>query len=219
MIKLLYGISALAIVGAGGLFASCGMQWWHGAPADRDAPSVPLAERVRRAGGSGAEDQQEAVPPLVAQASTLALYLNPPKPPAPPAAPRPRVDPPPAPRPPASAPKFRLLSTSCHQARPEQSLALVSEPGREGRWVKKGDRLGHLVVESVEDGTLTCRDGSQLQKMTVTMKPTAELARVASPPVAVVPGGKPQVRVVNASRTPASGRRAPNAAPARHEPE
>jgi hypothetical protein len=216
MIKLLYGVSVLAMVGSGILFTHCGLQWWRGAPEEGNVPYVSPQERARRPGTPSTDQGPEAVSPLVAQAMAFALYLNPPKPPASPPAPRPRVNPAPAPRPVAVTPQFRLLSTSCHHSHPEQSLALVSEPSKETRWVKKGDHLGHLVVEGIRDGTLVYRDGGQLREMTIAVRQTAELARVASAPSAT-PGVRPGVRLTQALQTPVSGRPGPDAAPVRHE--
>lgn len=148
--------------------------------------------------------------PLIAEATAFALYLDPPKPPPPPQT-QPRVSPPqPAPRPVVTIPKFRLLSTSCHVSRPEKSLALVSEPGQGERWVRKGDQLGHLVVESIRDGTLVYRDGAELREVSVIMRPTVELAR-AIPGAASSPRiAGPDMRLVNAAGTNEPERKAAN---------
>jgi hypothetical protein len=136
--------------------------------------------------------------PLVAQATAFALYLNPPKPPVPPQTP-PRVNPPQsASKPVVAIPQFRLLSTSRHALHPEKSLALVSESGRGERWIRKGDRLGPLVVESIRDGTLVYREGGQLHEVTVAMKQTVELSR-ATPATTRI--ARPDVRLVNAAGT------------------
>jgi hypothetical protein len=215
---MLYLASILCLTSGGLLFGLCGRQWMQGVPGDERDSWLSATERLRLRENVAGNDQA-AASPLLRQAEALALYLNPPKPPAPPAAARPRVNPPPAPRPAATTPKFRLLSTSCHHSRPEQSLALVSEPGKGEHWVRKGDSLGHLVVEGIKDGTLIYRDGGQLQEVTVTTKQAAELARVASTAGAATPSVKPEVTLVNALRTKAPGRQVPNAPRARYEQE
>jgi hypothetical protein len=65
----------------------------------------------------------------------------------------------PAARPAEPKPKFTLVATSYYRSRPEQSMALVSEPGSGSRWVKQGTHLGHFVVEKVERGMVVYRDG------------------------------------------------------------
>lgn len=220
MTKLLYGIGILAMISGGVLFALYGRQWLQGAPQDGNAPGVSLMERAHLLEGVNADKRQDVVSPLIAQATAFALYLDPPKPPASPEAPRPRVNPPqPAPRPVVTTPKFRLLLTSCHHSQPAESLALISEPGRGDHWIKKGDRVGHLVVESIKEGTLLYRDGNQLREMTVTMKPTAELARLTPTPSASTQGVEADVRLVNALRTKQSGVQVPDARPASYEQE
>lgn len=218
MIKMLYVVSIVCLLGASLLFGLCGVQGMQGVPRDGRDPGIPVSERLH-ARQSLNGDNNAGSNPLLEQAQALALYLNPPKPPTPPPAAPPRATLPPAPRPAVTTPKFRLLSTSCHHSRPEQSLALVSEPGKGEHWIRKGDSLGHLVVEGIKDGTLIYRDGGQLREVTVTVKQTAELARVASTAAAATPSVKPDVTLVNALRTKAPGRRVPNAPRAGYEQE
>ncbi len=119
--------------------------------------------------------------PLVSQASEFALIIDPPKPPVvkieePP---EPKVTPPifRAPRPSA---KFKLLSTSYNRDRPEDSVALIGEPGKDEHWAKAGDNIG----ERIEPGTIIYRYGSsfdqealdwQVSEMTVEMKPPVRI--------------------------------------------
>jgi len=217
MIKLVYGVGVLSLVLAGVPCVFCGMRWRQVAGWDRDAPPVAAAAKAPAANRAGSRGNGMAVTPLVAQATAFALYLNPPKPPAPAQAP-PRVSPPqPAPKPVVVAPKFRLLSTSCHALHPEKSLALISEPGRGDRWIRKGDHLGHLVVESIRDGTLVYREGGQLHEVTVATKPMVELARVTPAPATATQITGPDVRLVNAAGTKESDRPAVSDGPAEYE--
>jgi hypothetical protein len=102
-------------------------------------------------------------------------------------------------------------------SRPEKSLALVSEPGQGERWVRKGDQLGRLVVESIRDGTLVYRDGAELREVSVIMTPTVELAR-AIPGAALSPQiAGPDMRLVNAAGTNEPERKAASDQPAKYE--
>ena len=218
MMKLLYGIGVLAVICAGGSLSVCGMRWRQDGSLRGDIAGASVLERVHMAGGHGPEQSRDVPSPLVVQATAFALYLNPPKPPAPAGAPQPRAtSPQPAPRPVVTIPKFRLLSTSCNHSYPEKSLALVSEPGKGDRWIRQGDHLGYLLVESVRDGKLVYRDGGQLSEMAVTMKPVVELAHLRSSPPVSTQSIEPDARLVNASRTNEPGIRVPDAGPADYE--
>lgn len=199
MIKLLYSVGALSLVLAGVPCVLCCVQWRLDAGQDRDVPGRVTMEKGRTEGRGGPRGRDIIASPLVVQATAFALHLNPPKPPAPVQAPARIAPPQPAPRPVASAPKFRLLSTSRHYSEPEKSLALISEPGRGERWIRKGDRLGHLVVENIRDGAIVYRDGNQLQEATVAARQPVELARVVPAPAAAVQMARPDVRLVHAA--------------------
>ncbi len=64
-------------------------------------------------------------------------------------------------RPPASAPKFELHGISYYRQKPDQSMALVLEPGGTRRWVHPGEQLGHLTIERIDCNSVLCRDGAQ----------------------------------------------------------
>jgi hypothetical protein len=64
-------------------------------------------------------------------------------------------------KPPASAPKFELHGISYYRQKPDQSIALVLEPGGTRRWVHQGEQLGHLTIERVDCNSVVCRDGAQ----------------------------------------------------------
>lgn len=138
--------------------------------------------------------------PLLKQATAFASYLNPPTPPVPQELPPPRSGMQPAPRPPAVTPKFVLLSTSCYRFSPERSLALIAEPGKGGCWVKKGERVGYLIVEDIKDGAIVCRDGNQLREIAVTMKETPALARPKSNTSVAMQSIRPDIRSMSVSQ-------------------
>jgi hypothetical protein len=178
MTKTLYVISAAMLVSAGILAAICSSQWLRDTPHDPRAPEMCAVGKSPSGAGPGTEIDGGATPPLIKQAMAFALYLKPPEPPAPKPASRPLVAAQPAPRPAIVTPMFRLLSTSYHRSCPEKSLALVAEPGKGGYWVAQGDRLGHLVVESIKDGGIVWRDGNRLQEATVAVRDSPLLAHL-----------------------------------------
>lgn len=178
MIRMIYLTCVLMLIGAGTLLWICAAAWAEGTTqSGSDAPGV---ERLRTGPRSIGGGDGSVVPPLVEQATAFAVYLQPPAPPAPKEAPKPKTAVQPAPRPPVATPQFRLLATSCCLSSPEKSLALIAEPGKGDRWTRPGERLGHLVIESVENGTIVYRDGNQRHEMAVTMKEPVELGRLAS---------------------------------------
>ncbi len=109
------------------------------------------------------KEKQDQMSPLVKQAQDFALYLNPPPKPTP-QLPSPQVD---VPRmPPKVTPKFRLIGTSYYDLRPEQSLALIDEPGKGFRWVEQSEEVGHLVFEQIKDGVVVLKDGQKTFEIT-----------------------------------------------------
>ncbi len=178
MIKMIYLLCVLMLVGAAVLFWVCAVAWTEGT--GRDGSEVPSVQTLRATAHPGESSDRIVVSPLVEEATAFALYLRPPAPPAPKEVPQPKAAVQPAPRPPAATPQFRLLATSYCPSSPEKSLALIAEPGKGDRWTRPGEHLGHLVIESVENGTIVYRDGSQRREMAVTMKEPVELARPAS---------------------------------------
>lgn len=200
MTKGLYILSFLSLVAAGLLFALCGMQWAHNVPAAGKEPEVSLLERFQARESSMTGGRANAEPPLIEQARIFARYLNPPKPPPPKETPRPKVQAPPVRTPPRATPKFRLLSISYYRPEPERSVALVSEPGKGGYWIKKGERLGHLVIERVEEGALVYRDGDQIHEMMIAVQRTIPIARQKSGKSETAQSIRPSLRLLNGSQ-------------------
>lgn len=100
------------------------------------------------------------ISPLVKQAGILALRINPPKP---------KVTPPPVAR--NNKPvqvkktvvvkpvrkvstKFKLLATCQYENFPEKSLALVDLTAKGHQWIREGDKLEHLTVHKISDGSI-----------------------------------------------------------------
>ena len=183
MVKMLYVVSILCLIGASLLFGVCGMQWMQSVPADERDPWIAATERLRMRQSLN-RNNEAASNPLLEQAEALAVYLNPPKP-VPKESSQPAVSPltvsaPPVVRPPAATPQFRLLAISYYRSSPEKSLAMVWDATKGGYWVKKGDRLGHFVVERIEKETVFYRDGDQLRQMAVAVKQPVQLAKPKS---------------------------------------
>jgi hypothetical protein len=116
-------------------------------------------------GKTAPKDDQTS--PLVAQAAALSKTLNPPPPPLPvtpvtqPSEPSPTV---------VITPKFNLVGTSYYAGKPGTSFALIDEPGQGLYWIREGNSVGHLLIEKVNDGSVTVRDGSRTFEMSVMVK-------------------------------------------------
>lgn len=201
MARVFYVVSILCLIGASLLFGLCGVQWRQGVPLDERDSSIPLGERLRARQGFTDNNNADSNP-LLAEAEALALYLSPPKPPASPAptgSSQSAVSPPPAPRPPNPTPQFRILAISYYRSNPDRSLAMVWDANKGGYWIKKGDRLGHFVIERIEKEAIFYRDGEQLRQMAVALKQTPPLARLKSKESASVQELAAHQRLVSAS--------------------
>ncbi len=189
MVKAMRAISLLSLFCAGLLFWRGGRQLLQNVALAQLAPGTPGKEHLLTL-QNRSKDAGPSASPLVEQAAAFALYLNPPQPP-PPAQPvvtaPPVVSLPPTPRPPSPTPQFRLLGISYNRSDPDRSLAMVWDVGQEGRWIRKGDRLGHFVVERIEKETLVYRDGDQLRQMAVAVKEPVQLGRLKEREAASVP--------------------------------
>jgi hypothetical protein len=145
----------------------------------RDAASIdgteaPSAlERFRQTRERNPDGNVPEVPPLIQQAEIFAAYLKPVAVPVAAAKQTPATMPAPTKptvatatpevKPASSSPKFELHGISYYRQKPEQSMALVVEPGGARRWVRPGDQLGHLTVERIDCNSVVCRDGTQTQ--------------------------------------------------------
>jgi hypothetical protein len=185
MVRTLQALTVLAFVSAVAVFALCAGQWPQGTSASEQIErnlGPPVIERFRQAGLAKAGNGQQTQSALVRQAEAFALYLNPPPPPKSEEIPATkRISKQTKQTIPAAiatkvTPKFRLVGTSYYRSRPEESMALVSEPGSGTRWIKQGARLGHFVLEKVERGTIVYRQGDRLREMVVDTKVPVDIA-------------------------------------------
>jgi hypothetical protein len=172
MIRLLYVLSGLAILLAGGIVALCARQWSQvdsAGDALRQRPSAMelFLERARRR----PPEEEEPVSPLLAEADTFAVHLNPPvlakQQPAVQEMPKP-VPVVPVVRPPTASPKFKVCGTSCCDDQPQRSMALILEPGSNAaRWVKRGTQVGHVIIQEIRPGSVLYLEGEQAREMAI----------------------------------------------------
>jgi len=123
--------------------------------------------------------------PLVEKAELFAKILNPPKPPKPEPKPATEVVTEaeiPKPAGPVT-PKFRLFGTVVCESDPQNSLALLDEPGKGLHLVRQGSEIMKLTVELVKDGSIVVRDATGTSEMVVEEAPAA--SAVQSPPTAL----------------------------------
>ncbi|MHC4842859.1 MAG: hypothetical protein ACYTFM_05600 [Planctomycetota bacterium] len=130
--------------------------------------SVSAIEKFKTSQGKTTSRKDNRSSPLVTEAKTFALYLNPPPKPEPKRKPsskktaksttkkRPKGQ--------VSA-KFNLIGTSYHPSNPETSMALVDQPGKGLSWVRQGEKVGHLLFEQIQDGVVIIRDGKKTSEM------------------------------------------------------
>ena len=116
-----------------------------------------IAEQMQANYGGKTTSAAEQDTPLVKQAKTFALRINPPPPPEPvkkepaatTAAPRPKAE---------ITAKFKLIGTSYHLEDDTESWALIDEVGKGLHWVKQGGKVGYLLIEKVGDGSVLIND-------------------------------------------------------------
>jgi len=121
--------------------------------------SAGVIEKFAKARGAKAKGSSQT-PPLVKQAQSFGLYLNPP------ALPKSKLKAPASTRGPAVRPslvsaRFQLIGTSFHHSHPELSMALIDEPGKGMSWVRQSSRVGHLLIDRIKDGFIVVKDGKR----------------------------------------------------------
>jgi hypothetical protein len=138
-----------------------------------------IVEEFKKAGGQKTAKSDDQISPLVRQAKSFALYLNPP--PKPQAKSKPTQNsykPIAAPKPagPVTA-NFKLIGTSFYESHPELSFALIDEPGKGFQWLRQSSSVGHLVIEEIKDGLVVIRDGQRTYDLIAERKPRKSLVR------------------------------------------
>lgn len=170
MVRILQAVSVLSLIFAAAVFTLCVVDWLDDTPGTIQINELSVTEQFKQINHDITNERQETISPLVRQAEAFALFLNPPQPQKPRqvrASASDSKSQKPVVNLPKITPKFILLGTSYYRARPDESLALVSEPGNNPRWVKQGTNLGHFVVEKIERGTIVYREGDRIGQMAV----------------------------------------------------
>ena len=133
------------------------------------------------------DNKKEDESPLVTQLKAFALRIDPPPPPPKDLPKTERKDPPkkelvrekPKPRPvePPRPPvqvnaKFTLLATVQCIAEPTRSMALLQQTGGKQEWFRQGERVGHLDIDEVRNGSVIfSQSGRNQQELFVPAKP------------------------------------------------
>ena len=131
-----------------------------------------IIEKFNKSAGNKATRGSDEVSPLVKQAGSFALYLNPPKPPAQRIV-KGRTNT--INRAPTVAPKFKVIATSYCKNHPEMSIALIDEPGKGLNWVRQSSNVGHLFIEQIKDGVVVLRDNNGTFELAAEEKPYVSL--------------------------------------------
>lgn len=130
-----------------------------------NSPSV--VEKFKKTQDNQPKRSKDNESPLVKEAKSFALYLNPPQ----------KVEKRPAKineniksivkKPANVSAKFKIIGTSYADYNPSMSLALLDIAGKGLRWIRQGETVGHLVIEEVKPGgTIVVRDGQNTSEMT-----------------------------------------------------
>jgi hypothetical protein len=155
------------------------------------APSVCEAWQTRPQSQDSAHDRLNKSP-LIREAERLARLLNPPQ--AMPVRSMQRASssmattgtaqtPAPTVRPRLSTAKFTLHATSYYPSSPDESLALIDEPGKGLHWIRQGSHVGHIEIQEVRTGVIILRDGKRIQEMRVEAVETPGAAPVPRAPI------------------------------------
>ena len=142
--------------------------------------SEGVVEQFKKAQGKRQALKKDEDSPLVKQAADFGLYLNPPPKPEP-VQPKPTKTGRPSPTPakpmgPVSV-KFDLIATSYYRLDPNLSLALIKEPAKDMEWIRQSDKIGHLAIKEIKDGSIVIQDGSRTDEIFVERKPRINLLK------------------------------------------
>ncbi len=156
-------------------------------------------ELRKKAGQEGTKEEKSS--PLVALARLMALRFDPPPPPKPivkdvkppkevartqpvkPVIPQPKVQ---------TVVKSNLLATVLYKSTPEKSLALLQTTGNKQEWFRQGEKVGHLEIKEVRDGSVIfTQGGKNPQEKFVPAKPQVKSLLKNSQTVSVAPNTGP----------------------------
>jgi len=188
MIKTLQISSILAVALAAVLFvSSIVIGTAHGDEQIEEYLKSPnVRDQFVAMGSAAAKRSISQTSPLVEKAELFAKILNPPKPPKPEPKPEAEVAKEaeiPKPAGPVT-PKFRLFGTVVCESDPQNSLALLDEPGKGLHLVRQGSEIMKLTIELVKDGSVVVRDATGTSEMVVEETPVSAAPSPAMPPAA-----------------------------------
>jgi len=156
-IKALYVTSAMAVTLAGILFA---VTAFAGVPTDDNVERILCSPGVReRFEGTREKSADNQTSPLLREVEAFAHYLAQNEETPEISAERTVGD--------ASAqmpfvtPKFKVFATSCFEANPQLSLALIDEPGRGKHWVRQSSFVGRFFIEKIMNGRVVVKCGKE----------------------------------------------------------
>lgn len=128
-----------------------------------------IVDKLRGEIGSDAPEEKSS--PLVALAQAFALRIDPPPPPPPPKPDKPVAPPKELARnkvnPPIPTPKVQtqmksdLLATVVYESFPTRSLALLKTTGNKQEWFRQGEKVGHLEIQEIRDGSVVFTQGGR----------------------------------------------------------
>lgn len=175
----------------------------------RDIVTGPsIVEQFGLSDSATIAEGNDHVPPLLRQAQIFAQYLNPPIPPRqevaaltsePHTVPAPPVEV----RPPSTTTQFELHGISYHPLRPEESMALIWEPGNGRQWVRRGDRLGHCTIAEIRSASIVYYSGEQRAEISLApdqlVADSTEVESIAEPQTQPMPPSTRRARRTSAS--------------------
>jgi len=152
-----------------------------------------LSKISLRKGRQNAGDDLETEPPLIRQARAFALYLKPSpllKPnsilPDVTSAKGKETKQTQTAHPSLVTPRFQVLAITIYRNNPKRSMALIAEFGTEPRWIKRGQNVGHLLIEKIEKEQVVWRNGIQTGQVAVTVSPSANPVENTKRPITAV---------------------------------
>ncbi|MBN2180445.1 MAG: hypothetical protein JW715_00920 [Sedimentisphaerales bacterium] len=162
-----------------------------------DSPSV--IEKFKAAEGDRTKTIVGQTSPLVKEAQSFALYLNPPAP---------KINNPQKNHGTNAGaisakvnvtPKFPVIGISYCEKRPEMSMALIDEPGKGIHWVKQSAIVGHFVIEKVENDFIIVKSGTETSTINLERKLPNALSGSSKPKTMSKPAGTAGTGTVNSS--------------------
>jgi len=179
-----------------------------------DSPSI--VEKFKKTQGKRTKKTKDKESPLVKEARSFALYLNPPAKVEKRASKINKRTKSIVKKPTNVSAKFKVIGTSYAEYEPSKSLALLDIPGKGLRWVRQGEEVGHLVIEEVKPGgTIVVADGKNTSEMTADKPIKKSLLRGEQPDMKELSGqiksilsktSSPRKRVSKSVGTPDSSK-------------